>query len=110
MEMNLNRLVTLAASILIALMILGCVMVESMGEMNEQTEKASAAIEKAVGTKPQIGWNIHNNKLVEVNVYFDQLSDESITVAELKEKIRPLVSANIEQEPQQLLISINIAN
>ena len=108
--MNLNRLVILAASILIAFMILGCVMVESIGEMNKQTEKASAAIEKAVGTKPQIGWNIHNNKLVEVNVYFDQLSDESITVAELKGKIRSLVSENIEQQPQQVLVSLNITN
>jgi len=91
-------------------MLAGCGMAESIGELHKQTEKASVAIEKAVGSKPQFGWEIENGKLVRLDVYFEQLADESITLAELKKKIRSLVSANIEQEPQQLLISINIAN
>ena len=108
--MNLARLVILTVSVAMALMIASCGMVESFGEMQKQTEKTSAAIEKAVGIKPQIGWNIQNGKLVEVNVYFGQFGDESITVTELKKEIKNMVAENMEQMPQQLLVSINATN
>lgn len=106
-KINLPKLVILTVSVTMALMIARCGMVESFGEMQEQTEKTSTAIEKAIGIKPQIGWNINNGKLVEVNVYFDQFGDESITVTELKKQIKNVVTENMEQMPQQLLISIN---
>lgn len=85
----------------------GCGIVENFQNLGRQIEIASTIIENEVGTKPRVGWRWENGILKEVNVYFEQLNDESITLARFKKSIKEAMDKSLEEQPKQLLIVIN---
>ena len=88
----------------------GCGIVETFQDMSNQTEEVCTAIEHEIGNRPMIGWHIENGVLNEVNVYFDNLADENITLAEIKEVVKDSIDNCMEKQPKKLLITINVTD
>ncbi len=84
----------LASTILYFIMLLalpGCQVIETFQEFIKQSEAASTAIENQIGSRPLIGWNMENGRLTEVNVYFDNLVDKDITVAQIEQVVNTAI-------------------
>lgn len=90
-----------AAAVLLA----ACNFVESMKETHAQAEAAAELLEKEMGTRPFMGWNIHNGTLTNVNVVFEGPKVAALPVSELEAKVRRAVAASFKQQPKQLLVS-----
>ncbi len=84
--------------------------VETFQDMSNETEEVCTAIENEIGSRPVMGWHIENGILTEVNVYFDNLADENITVAEIKQAVRGSVDTCMEKRPKKVLITINVTD
>lgn len=97
-----------ALSFLVVLFIASCGVVGTLTEMNEQTSKTADVLEESLGTRPQIGWNMTNGVLTDVNVYFENLDDYSVSVAELIEQVKTTVAENIKERPGVLVVSVAI--
>ncbi len=100
-----------ASTIFLSIMLLtlpGCGIVETFQDMSNQTEEVCTAIEHEIGNRPMIGWHIENGVLNEVNVYFDNLTDENITLAEIKQVVKASVDNCLDKQPKKLLITINV--
>lgn len=97
-----------ALSFLVVLFIASCGVVGTLTEMNEQTSKTADVLEESLGTRPQIGWNMTNGVLTDVNVYFENLDDHSVSVAELIEQVKTTVAENIKERPGVLVVSVAI--
>lgn len=95
-----------AAIIGASLLLIGaCNFVESMKETHAQAEAAAAALEKEMGTRPFMGWNVHNGTLTNLNVIFEGSKVAALPVSELEAKVRRAVAASFKQQPKQLLVS-----
>jgi hypothetical protein len=95
----------LVTVVLISLVLSGCNFVESMKETQAQADAAAELLEKEVGTKPFMGWNIHNGTLTNVNVIFEGSKVAALPVSELEAKVRRAVTASFKQQPKQLIVS-----
>ena len=87
-----------------------CGVVETFQEMGKQTEAACTAIENEIGSRPVIRWNIENGTLSEVNVYFNDLASEDMTVAEIKQAVRKSIDSCMDDQPQSLLVTIDVSD
>lgn len=101
--MNKNLLI-----VLLTLFVVSCGVVEMFTEMNQQTNNTADALKRTLGTRPQIGWNIQNGALTNVNVYFENIDDTGISVGEFLERVQAAVTENIEKKPAQLVVSVAI--
>ena len=97
-----------ALSFLVVLFIASCGVVGTLTEMNEQTSRTADVLEESLGSRPQIGWNTTNGVLTDVNVYFENLDDYSVSVAELIEQVKTTVAENIKKRPGVLVVSVAI--
>lgn len=70
-------------AILAAALLLGaCNAIESLKEVHTQAEAAAALLEKDVGTRPLMGWNVHNGTFTNLNVVFDGAKVGTLSVRE----------------------------
>ncbi len=77
--------------------------------MNGQASRTADVLEGSLGTRPQIGWNVNNGTLTYVNVYFENIDDRSVSVAELIEHVKAAVAENIRERPAELVVSVGVA-
>lgn len=82
-----------------------CDFVETFREVQSQAEAAAAMLEKDVGTRPSMGWNINNGKFTNLNVVFDGTKVAAMSVRELEAKVRKAVGSSFKEQPQQLRVS-----
>src|SRR5882762_9609226 len=92
-------------SLVVAAALAGCGMVSDMAETQKKSEAIALALEKELGVKPFVGWNIHNGSLTNVNVSFPVESVAKLAVGELAAKVRVVVSQSFEKPPEQLVVS-----
>jgi hypothetical protein len=97
----MRALVTVVAMFLLS----ACDFVESIKETQAQADAAAALLEKDFGTKPFMGWNVHNGTLTNVNVIFEGSKVAALPVSELETKARRAVVASFKQAPKQLVVS-----
>lgn len=91
----------------IAVVLLGsCNVVESFTEVQSQAEAAATVLEKELGTKPAVGWNIHNAVLTNVNVIFDVTKVSQLSVGELEARVQKAVAGNFKLQPKQLIVGV----
>ena len=109
MYMCRNRLLFLLKVFVVVSIFSACSVMESFQEMNKKTEKLSEEIQKVIGTKPTIGWNIENTRLTNLNIYFESLENENISVATLKKTIGDVVREQMEKMPEELVISLGVS-
>ena len=93
-----------------ALTLGGCGFAESFQETQAQSETVAAQLEKELGFKPMVGWNIRNNNLANVNVVFESRHVENVTIGQLTPAVRRAVDAGFKRQPQQLLISVQVGS
>ncbi len=98
----MRHLVTVAVA---SLLLGGCNFIESFKETMAQADAAAALLEKDVGTKPLVGWNVNNYTLTNVNVTFEGSKVAALPVSELEAKVRRAVAASFKQQPKELVIS-----
>jgi hypothetical protein len=87
------------------LVLSSCNFVESFKEIQSQAEAAATILEKDVGTKPSVGWNIRNDTFTTLNVVFDGSKVATLSVRELESKVRRAVSSSFKEQPEQLIVS-----
>lgn len=88
-----------------ALLLGACDFVETFQEIQSQAEAAATLLEKDVGTRPFMGWNVNDGKFTDRNVVFDGTKVAALSVGELESKVRKAVSASFKERPQQLTVS-----
>ena len=82
-----------------------CDFFETFQEVQSQAEAAATMLEKDVGTRPFMGWNVNNGKFTNLNVVFDGTKVASMSVRELESKVRKAVRSSFKEQPQQLMVS-----
>jgi hypothetical protein len=92
-------------SLLFCVLLTSCGMVSDMAEVQKKSEAISVALEKELGVKPFVGWNIHNGTLTNVNVNFPLDGVAKLTAGDLDAKVRAVVSQHFEKPPEQLVVS-----
>ena len=85
--------------------LLGCDMVSDFAETQKKSDAIAVEIEKDLGVKPMVGWNIHNGTLTHVNVQLPLESVAKLSVGELDAKVRAVVAKSFERPPEQLVVS-----
>ena len=83
----------------------GCGMVSDIAETQKKSEAVALALEKELGAKPLVGWNIHNGRLTNVQVSFPLESVSRLEVGALEAKVRAVVTRSFEKPPEQLVVS-----
>lgn len=66
------------------------------------------SVEQKIGTKPGFGWNIENEKLVELTVYFDTTADKNKPLEYFLKAVRTSVIANMKPQPESLVVAFVI--
>ena len=84
-----------------------CGIVEKLIDMSEQAEATCTAIENEIGSRPVIDWSIENG-ISKVNVYFDDLASEDVTVSEIKQVVRESIDNCMDDKPHNLLVIIDM--
>ena len=95
-----------AVAFLGALALFGCGLVQDMANVQKNSDAIAAALEKELGSKPLVGWNIENGTVTNVSVTFPLESVSKIPVGELETKVRASVLKNFEKPPGQLVVSV----
>jgi alkylhydroperoxidase/carboxymuconolactone decarboxylase family protein YurZ len=94
--------------VLVASLFLGsCGLAESMADMQAQAAVTAAALEKVVGSKPEIEWRVKNGSLAYVVVSFNASDVSGLKVGELSTHVQQAVAAGFNQEPDALSLSID---
>lgn len=84
-----------------------CNAVSTLKDGFAQSEAVASDMEKAVGSKPFVGFNWNNGALNSVNINFQGIPKEK-TVTEIAEIARASVKNQFKQEPQQIVVAFSI--
>jgi len=95
----------LAPLLLCAAIGAGCGVVADLAESQKKSEEFAVALEKELGVKPFVGWNINNGTLTNVNVNFPLEGVARLAAGELHAKVRTVVSRHFGKAPEQLIVS-----
>jgi hypothetical protein len=89
----------------LALLLSACNVVESLKEVQSQADAAAVLLEKDVGTKPLMEWNVRNGTFANLNVVFDGPKVRALSVQDLESRVRKAVSVSFKEQPKQLVVS-----
>ena len=92
----------------VAISLSACNVAESFKETQAQSDTVAVQLEKALGAKPMVGWNIHNNDLASVNVVFESEQVSHMTIAQLQPVVQRAVAAGFKKQPRLLLIGVQV--
>jgi hypothetical protein len=95
-----------ATLLAILLSVTGCGAYDSLTEGFKHTEAVASDIEKAVGTKPHVGFKWSNGSLTNVSVTFDGIPANS-SVTEIATLARRSIATNFKQEPNKVVIAFS---
>jgi hypothetical protein len=84
------------------LVLAGC----GAAEMESRSRSVADALEKDLGTKPEVRWNTFNGKLQSVSVTFDATKVANLTIPELESKVQPVVIAKFGEKPGSLVVGV----
>jgi hypothetical protein len=69
-----------------------------------QTDSTALAVERALGTRPDVGFRSENGALSTVTVSFDYSENVSrLTVGQLEDGVRPAVRGGFQGEPEEVI-------
>jgi hypothetical protein len=105
MEVPMARVRTIALSLVAVTTLVACNLVEEMAETKKQGDAVAIVLEKELGAKPQVGWNIMNGRLQNVNVAFPADSVATMAVGDLNARVRAAVDHGFDTPPVQVVVS-----
>ena len=82
-----------------------CGLASDMADAQKNADAVALGLERELGVKPLIGWNIHNGTLRHVNVSFPVESVAKMNVGDLDAKVRAAVNRGFEKPPEQVVVS-----
>ncbi|NTU43153.1 MAG: hypothetical protein HGA78_08915 [Nitrospirales bacterium] len=97
----------IAYALIVALSLTSCKAIETVQHGVEQSHAAEEDIEKAVGTRPSVGFSWENGILKSVTIEFAALPQEK-SLQEIKESALAAVKRRFMQEPDEIVISFSI--
>jgi hypothetical protein len=101
--MTTRRLCLTVPALAIALMLQACDMVSNVKDAFAHSQAAAASIEKAVGKRPEVGFNYNNGSFTQVTVQFADVPAKSLP--ELEQVVRSAVTSEFKDEPMVLVIA-----
>ena len=100
----LNSAVALGFAILA---LVGCDAVDSMRNGFGHSQAVSTQLEKALGSKPLVGFNWNNGVLTSVSITFDGVPKDR-SLPEITEITREVVLKEFKQTPKKIIVSFAI--
>lgn len=88
------------------LLLAGCQMAQDMVDAGAKSDAVAVALEKDLGAKPRVGWNIHNGTLTNLTVVFPLASVASLPVGDLEARVRAEVTKQFAPPPRQVTLSV----
>ena len=79
---------------------------EQFTQMTEQSNRAAAAVEKALGTKAQIGLSTFNGHLQSVNVNLECAPLRDRTMADIEQRVRGAVTTSFGEQPPVIVLAL----
>jgi hypothetical protein len=89
----------------VVMLVSGCGIVEGMTETKGKTDKVAIQIEKDLGVKPFIGFNIHNGSLKQLTVNFGKDLDEKISIEEVGNTVSKAIANSLDDKPENTVIT-----
>jgi hypothetical protein len=83
----------------------GCGVVSDITDAQRRSEAIALELEKDMGVKPFVGWNIHNGTLTNVTVSFPVEGVAKLSVGDLNARVRKAVAQSFEKPPEHLVVS-----
>jgi len=101
------RSVVLVLALALAAVLAGCNAVDTMTEGFRHSQEVAADLEKAVGSKPLVGFNWSNGSLVNVSVNFEGIP-AGTSLEQIARLSRQSVEARFRQAPDRIVVSFAI--
>jgi hypothetical protein len=101
--MPLPRPLPIVTALALALVLPACDMVGNVKDAFAHSQAAASSIEKAVGKKPEVGFNYNNGAFTQVTVQFADAPQKPL--AELEPIVRSAVVREFKDEPMVLVIA-----
>ena len=70
----------------------------------------TAELEKELGAKPDVSWNISSGTFTDMNVVFPVASVSGMSVGDLEAKVLAAVTKSFGKPPEQLVVSSSRSN
>jgi len=92
---------------LLLLVLIGCGTDQNLADLQARSSSAADALEKTLGTKPDVCGHTDNGKLKSVTVTFDAAKVPSLNLAELETKVHAVVTAKFGRKPESLILVVS---
>lgn len=101
--------ISLGASVvlLLATLVSACDVVSDLSEGLEKSDKIADALERELGSRPRVGWQINNGVLTNVNVMFKGEELLQKPLPEVAEVVIAVVNEHFELAPRQTVVSFS---
>ena len=96
-----------AAILGLALGLVACGVMDTMVDGFKHVRALESEFERTVGSKPQVGFNWNNGRLLQVTVTFPQLI-ETRPMRELAETVRAAVTKEFKQAPENIVLGFSL--
>jgi hypothetical protein len=91
----------------LAIALTQCGQVNTLTNGFKYANAVAGAIEQEMGTKPQVGFNWHNGRLLSVTVQFSELYQRK-PLNELAGRVRAVVEKEFQQKPENIILGFRI--
>ena len=96
-----------AALLALAVGLAACGVVDTLVDGFKHVRAVESELETSVGLKPQVGFNWHNGRLLQVTVTFPQLL-EARPLRELADTVRAAVIKEFKQTPENVVLGFSL--
>lgn len=97
----------LAAIVAVAIGLAACGAIDTMVDGLKHSRAVESNLETSMGTKPAVGFNWSNGRLLVVNVTFPRLL-ENKPLGELAETVRAAVEKEFTQKPEHIVLAFSL--
>ncbi|HEY2136731.1 MAG TPA: hypothetical protein VGH49_12635 [Xanthobacteraceae bacterium] len=101
-------MVRIAAAFILALTLAACDAVNTVTDGFSHANAVSTDLEGSTGTRPQVGFNWNNGRLISVTVTYPRLV-ESKPLRDLAEAARASIGKEFKQKPENVVLAFVVA-
>jgi hypothetical protein len=99
--------VRVAALLVLALSLAGCDIISTLIDGYKYAKAVETDLQASTGTRPEVGFDWHNGRLVTVTVIFPRI-DEKRPLPELAETVRHAVASHFRQTPGDIVLGFSL--
>ncbi|CAN1210510.1 hypothetical protein TUMEXPCC7403_09965 [Tumidithrix helvetica PCC 7403] len=102
------RIKKITLALFLCLCLFGCSLFGVLQEGMQHADAVSQDLEKALGTKPFVGFNWNNGSLTSVNIQFQGFPQKEKSLEKIGEVAKKSVMTHFKSQAEQLVISFVI--